>query len=720
MKKISQRVLAAAVVVAAGASASAEVLSPEQALDRALPQARMAAPGLARGTQLAFVENAADELPAVYVFAKENKGFMLISADDVVAPLLGYVKEGNFDADNMAPAFKYWMGEYARQIAYARENNATAPLKASIHGRAEIAPMVKTRWNQDAPYNDLCPKGRNDARTYTGCVATAAAQVMKYFSYPQGHGKGVFSYVANVDGTSMELSIDVPDVELKWDLMADTYNRNSSDESKLAVAELMRLIGYGVDMNYSTSGSGAQTYKVGKIFAENFFYDKSVEYIARNCYTLNEWENIIYNQLATVGPVLYDGSTINNEGHAFVCDGYQEQTITNADTGEQITNNYFHINWGWGGTSDGYFLIGTLDPATQGAGGAASGEGFDYGQNATINLMPDKGGEVVPRFEGSGSGLVITPGDFNLGTEVTVGMKDGGFYNYNYAEVDTVKFGLHIVGAGQDMYRWSTTLGEDLATLYGVRSYNVLLSNVKPNSEYILTPAFKCHGKIYDMSMPYGQTRAYVLKTRTHNGSLTPVGYELRFDKFDCPDVFPKALRREIKATITNPTDQYYYGHIAPAMLKKEYGEYSVVKMFVNETLNVDAGETIQYVTSARFTKADGLEEMTPYYMALINPETLEIMSDIATFYYGSKPDLGITDATGDDNAVMLTPNPADSYFTVIGADVNTVKVYNLAGGLAAKANKATVDVADLATGVYLVEVVDNNGARTVLRLIKK
>lgn len=717
MKKISQRLLAAAVVAAVGVSASADVLSPEQALGRALPQARRAAPALSQPV-LAYTAEAA-ELPAVYVFAKENKGFLLVSADDAVAPLLGYSDAGNFDADNMNPAFEYWIGEYARQIAYVRENNLeSGKPRISRAPRAAIAPLVKTTWNQMSPYNLLCPT-YNGVHLPTGCVATAAAQIVKYHEYP-AQWKGQIVGDCGVQGVSMQLTMDLDETPLEWDKMLDSYTSANpgTAEQQNAVATLMTAIGYGVDMNYAAAGSGAQTIMVSKLLCgENFGYDKSVQYLQRDCYTQDEWENIIYDQLARKLPVLYDGSTINEEGHAYVCDGYQEND----------GNAYFHINWGWGGTSDGYFMLGVLDPDMQGTGGAASGQGFNYGQDATINIMPDQGGEGVPSFTAQGNGLLITPeapATFNLGREVTVAYDGGGFYNHSYLTLSGY-YGLHIVGEGQDFYRWCSTPFTELGTNFGTRGYGVLLSGVKENSTYVLTPVFRVGDKIYDMGLPYGKVRSYLLKTSVSNGTLIPIGTTLDVTEVVLTDANGAAVenvkknnRMYMKGRFSNSGDTYYYGHAAVVLLDKVYGEFEVLELVNNFTLNVAPGEEEEFSQLIRFTSGLGLKDNHDYYFGFMDPETSNILGSLYKFHFGTVS--GINDITDDASAVTLYPNPAESYFTVQGAEVSEVNVYSLAGVLAAKAADATVDVADLAAGLYLVEVVDTEGNRTTVRLIKK
>lgn len=659
MKKISQRLLAAAVVAAVGVSASAEVLSPEQALSRALPQGRMAAPALT--TPVLAYTAVADELPAVYVFAKENKGFMLVSADDAVTPLLGYSDNGSFDAENMAPEFKYWVDEYSRQIAYIRDNNLEPKTERIARPeRAEIEPLCKTKWNQDAPYNLLCPTG-----TYPGCVATAAAQVMKYFNYPKTALGSDAKFKTTVSGSSTPFEIDCEGWVFQWDKMLDVYSGTVSKESKEAVAQLMVAIGGAVDMNYgdaSVGGSGAQTIKVGGAAVKYFGYDKGVQYLSRDCYTLSDWENIIYEQLSTVGPVLYDGRTINNEGHAYVVDGYQGDGM-------------FHLNWGWGGTSDGYFLLDCLDPYEQGAGGAASGAGFNYGQDITINLRPDQGGEFIPNITAVGTGLTMTPGYFNLGRAVSVGFGGAsgqGFFNHSYGAITGLQFGLHIVGEGQDFYRWDEVITTPIETNYGRTSYNVMLAGVKENSSYIVTPAFRVGDYIAPIDVPYGTVRSYQLKTTVTHGTLTPITSDLEVSDVQLlsvgnnPEVVEVVKRNaNIKLTgkLSNNSDVYYYGHVAPAILAKELGAYSIVRAITNFTVSLDAGESMEWSQNMRFTNSVGLTDGQDYYYGFVDPESGRIIGSLTKFHYGTVQS-GIDDITVSDSDA-----PAE-YFNLQGIRV--------------------------------------------------
>ena len=653
MKKISQSLLVAAVVAAAGASASAEVLSPEEALSRALPKARLAAPGLAQPV-LAYTAEA-DELPAVYVFAKENKGFILVAADDAVTPVLGYADRGNFTAENMAPGLKYWIGEYARQIAYARENgfvsNENEVSLSRAAGRTPIEPLVKTTWNQGAPYNNFCPDG-----CPTGCVATAAAQVINFHKFPTAELKGEIAYTAGVNGVPTPLSVDLNGFKFDWDNMLNDYPRATSgtQAQRDAVAKLMQVIGYGVEMNYASSASGAQTQLVRNLVVEKFGYDPSILYLSRECYTLADWEELLYNELAANRPVLYDGSTINNEGHAFVCDGYMEQDGV----------PYFHINWGWGGMSDGYFLIDTLDPEAQGAGGASSGAGFDYGQNATVNFMPNQGGAWQPQITANGTGLSLTS-SFNMGNEVTVSYTGGAFFNYSYTKIpEGMAYGLRVVGEGQNFCRFAAATTSELESMRGAASYNVLLSGIKPNSTYVVSPVFKLanSNEIYDIAMPYGAVRQYVIKTGTYNATATPVGAGLVVSDVTITEQINVNRYGTMSVKFSNDGEFYYYGHLAPVFLEKQYGEYSIKSMLTNFTLNLNPGESQEWSNRTIFTPTGtGLTNGNDYYFGVYNVDTKAIVGPVAKFHFGAVS--GIEDVTINEDA---TPE----YFNLQGIRV--------------------------------------------------
>ena len=381
-------VLAAAT---AAFAANAEVLTPEQALARVRVDGPARIHGLQSSGDAALrpvYTQSAGSLPAAYVFDTRS-GYMVVSADDVAAPLLGYADEGSFDAANIPDNLRYWLESYASEIAWARDNGVEpARSRASRADRAPIAPLVKTQWNQGSPYNNYCPI-YNGSRSVTGCVATAMAQVMKYYNYP-AKGTGSHSYTTKT--LKISQSMDFSSTSFRWTSMADSYGSFSSTSQKNAVATLMHACGVSVDMDYTPNESGAPSMNVASALANYFGYDKGVRYLMRDYYGMAEWEELVYNQLVEFGPVQYSGSN-TSAGHSFVCDGYS-------------ADGYFHFNWGWGGMSDGYFLLTALDPTSQGIGGSTAG--YNSGQDIIANVATSGEGKMYEQM--------LIDGDFKIDT----------------------------------------------------------------------------------------------------------------------------------------------------------------------------------------------------------------------------------------------------------------------------------------------------------------
>ena len=389
--------------------------------------------------------------PAVYVFASPaGEGFLIASADDAAFPLLGYSDEGTFNPDNIPANLQYWLKEYAREIAFVRENGvlAAVPTKTTLTTAAPrgsraaepslsepddevmeaVGPLLKSKWNQGEPYNKDCfeiSSTGTQTQSVTGCVATAMAQVMYYFQYPTV-GKGEISYKHGDSGT-YEMNFAAQDFD--WSNMLPTYSSGSYNATEAdAVAYLMKACGYSVKMDYGKGESGASGSDIPGALINYFGYNDNIQLQTRAFYTYTQWQKMIYDNLRNVGPVIYDGSALDG-GHSFVCDGYDG-------------NGYFHINWGWGGMSDGFYLLDALNPDEYGIGGAAGG--YNLGQQVVLNITPYTG-ETLPsqlmQF-GSATGS-ISDGKLSLQLEDA---GNPGFQYINPAPV-TLTFGLKVVNA---------------------------------------------------------------------------------------------------------------------------------------------------------------------------------------------------------------------------------------------------------------------------------
>ncbi len=311
-----------------------------------------------------------------YVFNRENNGgYVIIAGDDAIDPPLGYTDSGEFDYQAIPDNMRYWLDSYATYIEQLQSTPNAKPRKVPTH--PAISPMLTSKWNQGAPYNNECPMYFSLGRSVTGCVATAMAQVM----YHQ-KAKGVDEVQADIPGyttwtsheTYGQLAVEgIPaGSPIDWANMLDTYSGGSTGKQQLAVAQLMHYCGVSVEMDYTNSSSGAQSYKVADALNNYFGYSKA-RYVERRNYTDDSWDALIYSELEQ-GRVCYLSGANSAAGHAFVTDGYDG-------------NHCYHINWGWGGMSDGFFLLSSLNPSSQGIGG--SGDGYSQYQDAVIGCEPD-------------------------------------------------------------------------------------------------------------------------------------------------------------------------------------------------------------------------------------------------------------------------------------------------------------------------------------------
>lgn len=322
----------------------------------------------------------------------QEGGFVIVSADDRVQPILGYSEEHTFDASNMPPNLREWLMGYEQQIHYAIDENIepaeeiVAEWGTLLEGGAiapksttAVNPLLTTQWDQSPYYNQLCPSYFFGlGHTQTGCVATAMAQVMKYWNYP-AHGRGYHSYNCNYYGTQ---SANFANTTYDWSHMPNQLTSSSSATQINAIATLMYHCGVSVDMDYGWQGSGIDDISLVVQALKNYFrYDASTHLVEKSNYSSDAaWMNLLKNELNNGRPIFYVG--FGSSGHAFVCDGYNN-------------SNYFHFNWGWSGYCDGYYSVNNLTP---GSGGTGAGSGsYTNGQQAVIGIQPST--STAPEIE---------------------------------------------------------------------------------------------------------------------------------------------------------------------------------------------------------------------------------------------------------------------------------------------------------------------------------
>ena len=590
--------------IAFSLGAIAAPITPQQALDRLHANG----PAKARSTmnsdlELAYTANTSAGNPSAYVFIpQDHKGYVILAADDSAQPILGYSDSAQLDVNNLPAAFTWWISEYGRHIDYLNQNGGAAiSAPMFVPDREPIDPLITTQWGQDAPYNGMAPI-INNVQCPTGCAATSFAQVMNYFKYPE-KGSGYIKYTSN--GKTYVLNLEKTPFD--WNNMLDVYKSGNYNETQAdAVAYLMKACGYSIEMMYGMYASGAQSFKIGKALINNFNYDPSVVYADRNNYTYDIWCDMVYNNLKNVGPVIYNGTSIDG-GHSFVCDGYDGE-------------GYFHINWGWDGLSDGYFLLDALNPDAQGTGGSAAEGGFNYSQDAYFAIQPPTGQANTSYGNLTVFGSLSASLD---GSNIQIGAVNGGYstgwVNCNFKALNAQLGGLIQKADG------SGDIIETTATLYGSSQfsldvYNILNSAYRfsvaipsglANGEYKVYPACKdldIEGAPYQPLITRNGVANYILLT-VNNGSYSVAAVpdnKLSFDDvyFGSPLYYGRNALLKIK--VTNNSDTQLTQCIYPALADENKVQYKADYQLIT----VDPGQTIEKDAVVKFLPLDGADNL--------------------------------------------------------------------------------------------------------------
>lgn len=554
---------------------SGRQLSPQEALSRISNFATRSADAVRLGSEPIYTLNK-DGFVSLYIFDKGPEGYLIVSADDCGMPLLGYSDKENFDYANISPQLKWWLDFYADEIKYASERGIECRTFRTRADRSAISPMLSTQWDQSTPYNDDCPMD-NSQRSVTGCVATAMAQAMKYFNWPE-KGKGQNSYKWN----NQTLSLNFSNVSFDWSNMTDTYGTNSTVVQKSAVAELMYACGISVNMDYSSSESGASSYNIGPALYNYFDYSENIVMPARAFYGTTEWENIIYQQLENGMPVIYGGES-DEGGHQFICDGYS-------------SDGYFHFNWGWSGQSDGYYLLSALDPMSQGIGGSTSG--YNYSQDIVVNMKPSgKSGTVnFPAFYCYGN-FEIESSKISLGTSVKFDT-DEGFYNFGVKDI-AATFGVKLTDSKGNSQYIAGSATEAIKPMYGIQDYNVIFPSDLANGTYTVSPAYKEKDSSQWLDIPVPMSAVRSLTMVVSNGSAVFSDNEpkIKITDFTIDSNLYVDTNFKSSFTVKNEGTEEFYGEFMFGLLDSKGNEVGETSAAVSVDLKAGQSSTLEYVS---------------------------------------------------------------------------------------------------------------------------
>ncbi len=343
-----------------------------------------------------------DEEPgqaSFYLCNLPSDGFVIVSTLANLPEIVGYSSSAFYPEMDLPVGLINMMQSY---VGLSNGFSALAPLSA----QTSVDPMLSTKWNQDDPYNRMCPRD-GQTRSMVGCVATAAAQVMKYYKWPEKKGTGKINYVT--DSRKISVLVDLSENTLAWDLMLDEYIPNQfSNAQANAVAKLMYAVGAACRMDYSYAESGSSLIYAAQGLSQYFGYDKDMCLLFGDIIPTDTWSDIIVNEINQSRPVMFSGADAKGAGHAFVLDGYELRD----------GNIYYHINWGWGGVGDGNYLVSNLTPSGSGIGAGMSS--FNNIQLILLNCQPDDGKQnpVYAQVDE----LSLSKTSFNSGEEILLNM----------------------------------------------------------------------------------------------------------------------------------------------------------------------------------------------------------------------------------------------------------------------------------------------------------
>ena len=693
-----------------------------------------------------------DNTPYLYVFNHEN-GYVVVAADDRAYPILGYSDGEAFDVNNIPEGIRYFLGHYGRQIQYAIDNELVAEADVveqwnllekegvTMKTRMDRAvnPLLATVWDQGWPYNYYAPACQSywtNNHCYAGCVATAMSQVMKFWNWPET-GVGEHSYSSSSYGGT--LSANFGNTTYDWSIMPNTVS--SANAGGLAVALLMYHCGIAVDMDYAPDGSGAHTEDVAPALIDYFRYGACANVKSRDSYTKTQWEDMLIAQLDRGIPFVYAGSDTDG-GHAFNCDGYNDQ-------------RKFHFNWGWSGQyNNTYYAIDALN----------TGNGhFNSYQRAVFDIMPDyiydamvpaietltvsvddamtktvniafvvpttsesgatltsiekiylkRNGETIQTYNNPQPGNTITYDD-NVNTygayEYTLVGENGGFEGKSFSQVvivgpnctwkfvcQTTNFQGWNDGKLQAVSANGTVFKELTMTSSSPLSEKVQF----PEGNFTLmwkAPATQVSSITITLKDSAGQTAFTV------TGSSTQLNSTLYTGNNDCPNC----------TAPTNLAGGYESGtgvvltwncDYSPSKFKiyrsengEDYTEVGEADGSANQYVQVVGGGTYYYKVTAYGSAC----ESTP-----------AVTSNNADFVVVTAP---LAVAENNVNA-RIYPNPTTGNIRIEASDLNNVAVYNLVGQKVYEENingdECVINMKDFGSGIYMVKIQTVNGSTT-------
>lgn len=697
--------------------------------------------------QLLFTRTNDHGTPCLYVF-NYDQGFVVVSADDVALPVLGYSEEGSLDANNIPDGLDYYLNYLSAQINYGVEQGiaqtpeiAEAWTKFSDGAIAKantaVGPLINLNWNQDYPFNYYCPTHPSGpgGHVYAGCAADAMAMMMKFWNWPE-QGEGSYSYTPS--GFPQQTA-NFGETHYDWDNMPATLTYGSPLVKIQAVAMLMWHCGISIDMQYNYNGSGAYSEDVPDAIASHFRYTSHAYLDSRDNYTKTQWEDMLIASLDQGFPLYYAGSDASG-GHAFVCDGYND-------------NRYFRFNWGWSGQGNNYFAIDALN---------APGYQFNYNNRAIFDFIPNYMYDgMVPALED------LTVSTENVHSKVGVLTWTNPTASVTGAPLESIERVVVSRNGVQVFTAENLTPGEVMSFTDEVPDYDCYTYSI-----CFMTNGIK--GRLAQFKHQYGPTCTWKINGMTTNfqgwnggkiqvlnsfntviGEMTLTSSTPGVLAVAMPEgavsfrwVAPSTTVSNLTIMIKNSANQTVYtytgsstglnnvihtdnndcdGCLPPSNLM---GVYSYEGGAYGALLTWDYEEDPQSFKVYR--SEDGVEYTL---LATVDKEERQYLDEtIGNFYYkvtayrsycestpawtpGEESDFVVVEVTSvceEDNNVEVYPNPANETLSIVGDNLREVVLYNVLGQPVYRTretgNALLIPTSNLAPGIYTVQVSTTEG----------
>ncbi len=642
-----------------------------------------------RAARSAAADGTEAEAQPYYAFNDVRSGtFVVVSATTLTRPVLAYgtgLMPADIDGTDLPDGLRWWLGAIAGRTAWLEQHPDHAENPAQRQALTQpVEPLMNgIAWDQDAPYNLQTPTISN-LHCPTGCAATAMAQIMRHHQHPAtGQGNNSYRWQYTQGGTRQNKTLSVDFSEQTYDyslmpLVIDARHPASSDE-KDEVAKLMYHCGVALNMQYALDGSGTSPYYFDRALVDFFGYNSLTTCLERDCYSYDEWVDIMQSELREGRPVLYGGNSAVDEGggHAFILEGFDADGL-------------FYINWGWSGNYNAYYDIAVLNPSGVGTGAHMMADGFCEGQNAVVNVTPTEGaGTYRTALAGDGPNT-LTAGSSSTSTGAKVTISARSIYNFSGRKAEG-DYGLVLMQGSTviDRQRFRSVSLKGVSSNGGIEGFNISSTYTIPsslaNGVYQAYLYFQPSGsEQWDFIRMRRNTYESYLQLEVSDSAVTITRPSLERKisasawSFDSQSLATRI--EQITASVTNQGDETLAGHFSLLLTAPSGTTYTIDD--ASTCLNLAPGQSNNVSFTHRFTEAGDWTSVLyfkPWNVgatsATVIDETRRTFNVEADYLAGAvltlnaAPDI----TSGSDDGKFYRNSPAHAEFDVTntGCDYN-------------------------------------------------